>query len=820
MSRIPQAFVDEVLARVDVVEVVNARVPLKRSGAEFEACCPFHDEKSPSFKVNPVKQFYHCFGCGAHGSALSFLIEHDGLPFRDALGELARSVGMVVPGDEDAVPAPAAVRAPVAQREPRERPAEKRPSWVPVLPAPDDAPEIPRAHVKRGPWSRVACYRDARGRVNGYVCRFVTSSGGKDDIPLVWARHETSGREEWRWLSMPVPRPLYALDQLAARPDDAVLLVEGEKCADAATAELPELVVSTWAGGCGAVDKADLMPLAGRTVILFPDTDSKRVRTTPAEIEAGVDPASKPFLPAEEQPGLKAMLWAAARLFEMGCRVWLVTTREPGAKPDGWDVADLIDEGVRGPALSAWIRERASRWFPAAPEGAVPAPAVEGGKGASTPPPAGAGGGDDGGGGDDAKRPAWLRDLIWDRRGHHFADCRENVFLILSRHPEWSKCVAWNEFSQRVEKRAATPTGGDVGEWTSTDDHDLGLWLAQRCDLLIRGEGTLTSGVQMTAEKRKFHPVREWLEALPAWDGIERVDHWLCDCLGVREGDYSRMVGRWSLIALVARVMQPGCTAQYMLVLEGPQGRGKSTALRILGGDWFVETPFHIGDKDAYMNLQGAWLYEFSELDALNRAETTAVKAFVSAQVDRFREPYARRPVDRPRQVVFFGTTNGNEYLKDATGNRRFWPVAVGHSIDLDKLSAWRSQLFAEALALFRAGERWHPSREEESAYIRPEQEAREIVDPWLFPLMYWLDDPQQKSVNEFTTFELLRDALKVPTDRMDGNRSMATRVGVLMSKLGWQKKRHSSGRREWYYARPAKERLRQPEVEDELVDF
>lgn len=805
----------DLLSRVDIVQVIDGYVPLTKSGAEYEACCPFHTEATPSFKVSPSKQFYNCFGCGANGDAIKFLQEYAGMSFIDACREL----GADVPA-KDGTPAPArkpAPRAPI--REKKESP------WKPIMPAPADAPEPPKAHVKRGLPERVWCYRAGDGAVLGYVYRFKTSDGGKEVLPLTWCRNDETGEVEWHWMAFPEPRPLYGLDALSARPEATVLLVEGEKCKDVGAEQLGDLVVVTWPGGGKAVKKVDWSPLFGRKVIQWADCDAKRVPLSPQEVEAIIDDgrlagmpagkdrtalvkeltekrkqaladaqALKPLLPEADQPGVKTMAQIAAILLERGSKVWSTKIPAPGEKPDGWDIADAVAEGLVDDALAEFLRGNVTPLAAANEGGEMPS------EGTSTP--SGAGAAEDSKGG--RKRAGWEKGLIWKERGGGPEDCRENVFLILSRHPSWAGVIGYNEFAQRIEKRKVTPTGSPAGEWSDQDDYELGLWFAQKCDLLIKSAGTISAGVSMVAHRNRFHPVREWLEALPAWDGTERLDHWLTDCIGIPDSQYVRLVGRFFLLGMVARIYKPGCAMQYMPIFEGPQGKGKSTMLRILGGDWYAETPFKIGDKDAYQQLQGTWLYEIPEMDSFNKAESTAVKAFVTIQVDRYREPYARRPVDRPRQCVFAGNTNHSEYFKDTTGNRRFWPVRCSATIDLDKLAEWRVQLFAEAMQRFHEGARWHPTREEELQYFKPQQEEREIVDPWLYPLQDWLDDPGRRTQREFTSQEVLTGAFNVAIDKIDGNRGMATRLGNLMARLGWSKGRRTTGKREWIYLRPA----------------
>ena len=274
-------------------------------------------------------------------------------------------------------------------------------------------------------------------------------------------------------------------------------------------------------------------------------------------------------------------------------------------------------------------------------------------------------------------------------------------------------------------------------------------------------------------------------------------------------------------------VLDPGCQMDYMVVLEGLQGQQKSTALRLLVGndDWFADTPLRVGDKDAMLSLAGIWLYEVGELESFNRAEVTAVKQYVSSRVDRVREPFARRPTDRKRSGVFGGSTNASEYFKDPTGARRFWPVACNEEISLKRLVAWRDQLFAEAqhrLGSRDAEERrYWPTRHEEELYLVPQQERREIFDPWFEKLSVWLDSKgnyaesgeQICDVESFTAYELLIRCLNVPVDRIDGARAMATRVGTAMHTMGWEKRRDPDGARLYRYWRPKARPPAQPGV-------
>lgn len=304
------------------------------------------------------------------------------------------------------------------------------------------------------------------------------------------------------------------------------------------------------------------------------------------------------------------------------------------------------------------------------------------------------------------------------------------------------------------------------------------------------GRDTVHQAIEARARERRFHPVRDYLDGL-TWDGERRLHGWPQTYLGAEYTPYTEKVGTMFMVAMVARVMRPGCKADYMVVLEGGQGAGKSTACRIIGGGWFSDSlPDITSGKEASQHLRGRWLVEIAEMAAMAKSEAAALKAFVTRAEERYRPPYGRNEVIEPRQCVFIGTTNADAYLRDSTGARRFWPVKVG-AIDTDALAADRDQLFAEAVHLYRAGEPWWPDRDFEAAHIRPEQEARYEADAWEQAVLEKI-----ANIRQVTILSIAREALSIETQKI--GTADQRRIAAILERLGWQRARRVNGTLEW----------------------
>ena len=272
--------------------------------------------------------------------------------------------------------------------------------------------------------------------------------------------------------------------------------------------------------------------------------------------------------------------------------------------------------------------------------------------------------------------------------------------------------------------------------------------------------------------RRRFHPVRDYIKSLE-WDGKPRCETLWIDYLGAEDNKYVRTVTKKHLVAAVSRVFKPGCKFDYVIVLSGPQGIGKSTMIARLGRSWFSDSITTVSGKEAYEQLHGVWIAELGELYATKKAETEAVKSFLSKTEDMFRVAYGRYTSVFPRQCVFYGSTNDSTFLRDRTGNRRFWPIDVGqneHSYDLnDFTSELVDQIWAEAYQLYLGGESIYIDSKKIEEMARNVQEAHTelsekrgviqeyletlLPDNWesldLFERRGWLEEDSEKGTIE-----------------------------------------------------------------------
>lgn len=302
----------------------------------------------------------------------------------------------------------------------------------------------------------------------------------------------------------------------------------------------------------------------------------------------------------------------------------------------------------------------------------------------------------------------WIRKLELSPTTGRPAKTTDNIIIILEHDPLLRGKIAYDEFAVRGMAMGALPWDPrpERRQWTDVDDAGLRHYLERTYG--ITGKEKVLDAVALVGHRHSYNEVQEYLRSLK-WDGVQRLDTLLIDYLGAEDNIYTRTVSRKAIVAAVARAMQPGCKYDNMPILVGPQGIGKSTFLRILGRKWYSDSLTTFEGKEASELIQGIWINEVGELAGMSRSETSAVKQFLSRTEDIYREPYGRRTSNYPRRCVFWGTTNDSEFLRDRTGNRRFWPVEVGlqppKKSVFEDLEQEVDQIYAEAFMYWQMGE-------------------------------------------------------------------------------------------------------------------
>lgn len=421
----------------------------------------------------------------------------------------------------------------------------------------------------------------------------------------------------------------------------------------------------------------------------------------------------------------------------------------------------------------------------------------------------------------------WRKKLRFTEKGA-IAQTIENVVTILSGDPELKGCIAFNEMDHNIVLLSSPPWRpvSGMSQWTDTDDAALRYYLEKLYG--ITGKDRIFDAVNVVAQRGTFHPVREYLDSC-TWDGVPRVERLLIDYLGADDTPYTRAVTRKTLVAAVARIYRPGCKFDYMLTLRGRQGLGKSSFIAKLGMAWFSDTFSAVQGKEAYEQIIGVWIMEVGELAGLKKAEVEAIKLYISKRSDRFRPAYGRRLQTFKRQCIFIGSTNEAQFLRDTTGNRRFWVVDTPNEPRLDFWEDLTDEkvalIWGEAVQRFKDGEPLYLSKELE-AVAREVQETYEEENPraglvaeyldrllpedWddkdLFERRQWLDSGAVGTMKRTTvcTLELWAEALGQNPDRFD--RYAGKDLRDIMAKLpGWRhmgnklKTRKPYGRQRYY---------------------
>jgi predicted P-loop ATPase len=613
-------------------------------------------------------------------------------------------------------------------------PAPDRIDDEPVELIPADAPPL-RDHPTHGAPSAEYRYGD-----HFVVQRFdfLDPQGEPDKTFVQWSWRGGT----WAKRGTKAPHPLYHAHLLKAFPTSPVLVVEGEKCVEMAQPLLGIWVVTTWAGGAGAIKKADWSLLKGRDVTIWPDADL---------------------------PGREAGAKIAALLANTAARVRAVNPN--GADP-GWDVAAAIESGWDKTKLIAWMKGHMAPVIegPKKPEQTT---AIE----------------------DEGNKRALFREpkqiqnrtidadsdskiVTWDELGLRKTSAglphtnTANGSAILQRHPTFRGQLWFDDFCGEVFHTLR----GAAQPWTDLDTRRVTVFVQEQMDLYKFTISMMHDAVMHAAECNIRNPVTEWLDGLK-WDGMKRLDNWLADCAGVEFNDYSKAIARNWLIALVARAYRPGCKMDNMPVLEGVSGLNKTQFLEVLGGEWYKALPMEFGSKDFKQALRGAWVVEIPDMTGFGRVAHSAVLAELSIPIDVYRQSYGRRAAKYPRTCVICATSETSDYLTDARGKRRYWPVRCT-DINLDGLRHQREDLFAEAVHAYREGEKWYLMPESATN----EQLARTTDDPWDVYVLPYAEELHRQSLvlhdKKITTEEILVNAIgKKPADLTQADKRRVAQI-------------------------------------------
>ena len=599
-------------------------------------------------------------------------------------------------------------------------------------PIPADVAITPEAFAipRRGVPSHLYTYRDTDGTPLWVVARWdANDSEDQTKLFLPWQY-----RDGWVRGGVPAPRCLYGLETLNSPRN--VIICEGEKAAEAARRLFPGSPVVSWPNGASSVSSADWSDLKGRKVVIWPDADA---------------------------PGFAAMNEIGAILTPIVDGP--VRYIDAGNVPPGYDAADL---GNLAPSQAfEWAKPRIKVWEP--PTVAEPMLTIM--PAAPVPEPA---------------NPVAEVDPGWETYGlqlrangtpHPSMD--NAVRILVGKVSEGD--IHYDSFLNQIRWR------GHHGFEKLADHHLITMTIAIQREHRIQEmkKQTVADAVNFYARTRIRNCLTEWLQSLK-WDSLSRVDKLLILGFGAEDTPYTRAVGRNFLISMIARAMRPGCQVDTLPILEGEQGIGKSQGLAALAGQFYADIDTAIGTREFAEQVQGKWLVELSELSAMRPSEVEKVKSGITRTVDVYREPFAILASDHPRQCVFAGTTNAQNYLHDSTGNRRFWPVKCG-VIDRDWIKRNREQLFAEAMHAYSHGTTWWDMP---GQMAEREAEARQFGDAIVERVSTYLDSHGTNvRVNE------ILESWAVPESQWSP--PLQRRICDALRTLGWHSVK-SNGRQVW----------------------
>ena len=365
----------------------------------------------------------------------------------------------------------------------------------------------------------------------------------------------------------------------------------------------------------------------------------------------------------------------------------------------------------------------------------------------------------------------------------------------------------FNQFSHNIELRQMPPWSKQNSLWDDSDAIQLACYLSTNHNFDV-SVNTIHEVVLNEAKKNSYHPVKDYLNSLEYDPENPILDNWLNVFCGADNNKYTRFVARKTLVAAVSRIFQPGIKFDHVLVLEGPQGIGKSLLCATLSSPWFSDAHFDVRDKDSIALLQGHWIIELAEMSVLNKSAVETLKAFITRQVDKMRPAYGRTVQEFKRQCIFIGTINPEKqgYLKDPTGNRRFWPVKI-REMRYNELREARDQLWAEAYHYYKKGEAIHIPDMDTQQLVDREIIKRQQEDPWFEVLEKFIEENYTDYIPEDSTYcvvlpsELYENALGGQNSKITNYD--ASRIANILVRLGFERSTNDRNERTSKYVKP-----------------
>lgn len=577
---------------------------------------------------------------------------------------------------------------------------EKKQSYNLIKP-PHNA-KAPR--VKNG--QHIWCYKDSDGQPLFYVVRTVDESGKKTYYPYSFS-------EEGAWKCKHYPKPvLYNLDKIVSNPDKWILLVEGEKAAEAAQKIVGErYVVTTWSAGVNNWNKTDFSPLTGRKILIWPDADDYDEKL-------------------KCKVGIKCMTEIAVSLVK-SCKVIKIINPNKGG---GWDAADALIEGWTFERLMEWARPLIEQYTAKEKQEMV---AVEMPTNVNS-----------------IVHPEKINQVINIQVNNTYTDPEKdfkqspnaklmmqdlgmatndkgnpinnasNVVKLL-RHVMGP--LVWKDtFYNDVMTLWNVKVGEKARSWQDVDTNKVMVILQSMYGFSNVTKTSVEDAINYMAELDLRNEPQDWINSLE-WDGISRIENFFHRAMNAELNSWSVIVSKNFWLSLAARILFNGCQVDEMVVMESRQGTRKTTALRLIAGEWYGEANADINSKDFDQGLKGKIIVEFGELSNMKKADVEVIKRKITTTADQYRPSFGRTVGKYPRTCIFVGTTNEKEYLVDMTGNRRFNPIKVGQT-DVEYIKQNRDQLFAEAAYRVKNQEPWWIYNDEEATEQR---ESRRVIDEW-----------------------------------------------------------------------------------------